>query len=94
MKIIPISELRNTKEISALIDRHETTFVTKQGSAHGVILQHDDYNELIEKNKEKDIMIDILRSENELLRGEETVSFEKVMEDIILGLRNKINETD
>ncbi len=48
---------------------HTKLCTFKQGSAHGVILQHDDYNELIEKNNEKDIIIDILRSENELLKG-------------------------
>ena len=50
-----------------------------------MILQHDDYNELVEKNKEKDIIIDILRSENELHALSKTVL--RVLEE----LEGKIN---
>lgn len=47
MKIIPLSELRNTKAISDMITQdNEPIFVTKQGSQHLVILPHDLYVEM------------------------------------------------
>lgn len=44
MKIIPLSDLRNTKHISDMITQdNEPIFVTKQGAQHLVILPHELY---------------------------------------------------
>lgn len=46
LKIIPLSELRDTKHISDLVsEKHEPIFVTKQGASHIVVMHHDDYVE-------------------------------------------------
>lgn len=44
MKIIPLSELRDTKTISDIINKYkEPIFVTKQGSQHLVVMPHDEF---------------------------------------------------
>ena len=53
MRIIPLSELRNTKQISDMITtNNEPIFVTKQGSQHMVILPHELYVQMKKALKE------------------------------------------
>ncbi|MED4061725.1 hypothetical protein [Priestia megaterium] len=52
MRIIPLSELRDTKHISDIItEEKEPIFVTKQGAQHLVVLPHDLYVEMERKIK-------------------------------------------
>lgn len=52
LKIIPLSELRDTKHISDLVsEKRGPIFVTKQGASHIVVMHHDDYVEREERIK-------------------------------------------
>lgn len=52
MRIIPLSDLRNTKSISDMITLDkEPIFVTKQGAQHLVILPHEMYVDMQKKLK-------------------------------------------
>lgn len=51
MKIIPLSELRNTAEISRMATEDSPVFVTKQGAAHLVIMSHEHFEEMQRKIK-------------------------------------------
>jgi PHD/YefM family antitoxin component YafN of YafNO toxin-antitoxin module len=51
MKIIPLSELRNTAEISRMAIEESPVFVTKQGTAHLVIMSHEHFEEMERKIK-------------------------------------------
>lgn len=52
MRIIPLSELRNTKAISDMITNDkQPIFVTKQGSQHMVVLPHELYIDMQNKIK-------------------------------------------
>lgn len=56
MKIIPLSTLRNTKQISDLItNSYEPIFITKQGSSHMVVMSHEYYEDLKNQLKKDSI---------------------------------------
>lgn len=65
MKIIPLSDLRDTKYISDLV-MAETypIFVTKQGTSHIVIMKHDDYIAREDKIRELEQEIKRLKTNN------------------------------
>lgn len=65
MKIIPLSDLRDTKYISDLV-MAETfpIFVTKQGTSHIVVMKHDDYIARENKIRELEQKIEKLRANN------------------------------
>ena len=51
MKIIPLSDLRNTSAISKMAMEESPVFVTKQGAAHMVIMSHEYFEEMQRKIK-------------------------------------------
>ena len=52
MKIIPLSELRNTSAVSKMVLESSPVFVTKQGGEHLVMLSHEMYEELQQENND------------------------------------------
>ena len=63
MKIIPLSELRNTSAVSKLVLEKSPVFVTKQGGEHLVMLSHEIYEELQKENNDMKLNIKVLQSE-------------------------------
>lgn len=65
LKIIPLSELRDTKHISDLVaEKRGPIFVTKQGASHIVVMHHDDYVEREDKIKELENEIKSLKAKH------------------------------
>lgn len=83
MKIIPLSDLRNTAAVSKLITENSPVFVTKQGSEHIVMLSHSEYEQIMEENKDLKLHIKILRAElDQLKNGGQSRPFDEFMSDL------------
>lgn len=63
MKIIPLSELRNTSAVSKMVLEDGPLFITKQGREHLVMLSHEMYEELQKENDDMKLYIKVLQSE-------------------------------
>ncbi|MGN0886089.1 MAG: type II toxin-antitoxin system Phd/YefM family antitoxin [Candidatus Spyradenecus sp.] len=63
MKIIPLSELRNTSAVSKMVLENSPVFVTKQGGEHLVMLSHEMYEEMQKENDDMRLYIKVLKSE-------------------------------
>lgn len=69
MKIIPLSELRNTAAVSNLIIENDVVYVTKQGSEFIVMLSHNEYEEIKRENKDLKLYIKVLSAELEQVKN-------------------------
>lgn len=63
MRIIPLSDLRNTSAVSKMVLEDSPVFVTKQGGEHLVMLSHGMYEELQKENDDMKLYIKVLQSE-------------------------------
>lgn len=63
MRIIPLSDLRNTSAVSKMVLEDSPVFVTKQGGEHLVMLSHEMYEELQKENEDMKLYIKLLQSE-------------------------------
>ena len=78
--IMPIRDLRNTSEISALTHRkQEPIFATKNGYSNLVVMSAEYYEKFAQINR---IDNEIMEAEMEVLEGAEPVSVEIAMEGL------------
>jgi len=84
MKIIPLSELRNTSAVSKLVtDAGEPVFVTKQGGEHIVMLSHELFEDMSKENKELKLYVKVLSAEIEQLKnGGQSRPFDEFMKEL------------
>lgn len=74
MKIIPLSELRNTSAVSKMALDDGPLFITKQGREHLVMLSHEMYEELQRENNDMKLYIKVLQSEITQLKNNGTTT--------------------
>ena len=86
MKIIPLSELRNTAAVSKLVLENSPVFVTKQGGEHLVMLSHEMYEELQKENNDMKLYIKVLQSEITQLKNNGKT---KPLSDVVKALDEK-----
>ena len=72
MKIIPLSDLRNTAAVSKMTTEHGQVFVTKQGCEHIVMLSHEMYETIIKENDDLKMYVKILQAEIEQTKNGNT----------------------
>lgn len=85
MKIIPLSEIRNTSAVSKAVLENGPVFVTKQGGEHIVMLSHEMYEEIQKENSDLKSYVKILQAEIEQMQnGNKSRPFD----DFIEGLKN------
>lgn len=83
MKIIPLSDLRNTAAVSKMVTENGTVFVTKQGSEHIVMLSHEMYENVKRENKELREYVKVLEADLEIMKnGKDLKSFDEFMENL------------
>lgn len=83
VRIIPLSELRNTAAISKMVLENSPVFVTKQGGEHLVMLSHKMYEELQQENDDMKLYIKVLQSENAQLKNNgKTKSLKEVVKKL------------
>ena len=83
MKIIPLSELRNTSAVSKLVLENSPVFVTKQGGEHLVMLSHAMYEEMQKENEDMRLYIKVLQSEiSQIKNGGQTKPLNEVIEKL------------
>lgn len=76
--IRPISDLRNTNEISELChSTHEPVFITKNGYGDLAIMSMETYEELV---GERDLLAALAESEEDYRQGKVTDAFEGLEE--------------
>ena len=81
MKIIPLSELRNTSAVSKITLENSPVFVTKQGGEHLVMLSHEMYEEMQKENEDMRLYIKVLKSEiAQMKNGGKTKPLAEVVE--------------
>ena len=71
MKIIPLSDLRNTAAVSRDVLENSPVFVTKQGSEHMVMLSHEMYEDIKRENSELREYVRILEADSEITKNGE-----------------------
>lgn len=82
MEIIPLSNLRNTSAVSDLVVKNGVVYVTKQGKGHIVMLNHNEYEEIVRENKDLKLYIKVLNAEIEQLKnGGKARPFDDFMEE-------------
>lgn len=83
MKIIPLSELRNTSAVSRAVLDDGPVFVTKQGGEHIVMLSHEMYEEIQKENSNLKSYVKILQAEIEQMQnGNKSRLFDDFIEDL------------
>ena len=83
MRIIPLSDLRNTAAVSKLTIEESPVYVTKQGSEHIVMLSHEMYEEMQRENKDLKLYIKVLSAEIEQMQnGNQSRSFDDFMKEL------------
>ena len=83
MKIIPLSDLRNTSAVSKMVQENGPVFVTKQGSEHIVMLSHEMYENVKRENKELREYVRILEADLEIAKnGKDLKSFDEFIENL------------
>lgn len=68
MKIIPLSEIRNTAAVSKLVMENSPVFVTKQGGEHIVMLSHEMYENVKRENTELKEYVKVLEADLEIMK--------------------------
>ena len=83
MKIIPLSEIRNTAAVSKLVMENSPVFVTKQGGEHIVMLSHEMYENVKRENTELKEYVKVLEADLEIMKnGKNLKSFDEFMENL------------
>lgn len=83
MKIIPLSEIRNTAAVSKLVMENSPVFVTKQGGEHIVMLSHEMYENVKRENTELKEYVKVLEADLEIVKnGKNLKSFDEFMENL------------
>lgn len=83
MKIIPLSELRNTSAVSKAVLENGPVFVTKQGGQHIVMLSHEMYEEMQKENSDLKSYVKILQAEIEQMQNNnKSRPFDDFIEDL------------
>ena len=83
MKIIPLSDLRNTAAVSRDVLENGPVFVPKQGSEHIVMLSHEMYENVKRENKELREYVRILEADLEIAKnGKDLKSFDEFIENL------------
>ena len=83
MKIMPLSDLRNTAAVSKLVLENGPVFVTKQGSEHIVMLSHEMYEDIKRENRELREYVRILEADLEITKnGKDLKSFDEFIENL------------
>lgn len=83
MKIIPLSDLRNTAAVSQAVIENGVVFVTKQGGQHIVMLAHEKYEEMQQENADLKLHVKVLQSEiRQMKNGGETRPLDEVLKDL------------
>ena len=82
MKIIPLSEIRNTAAVSKLVMKNSPVFVTKQVVEHIVMLSHEMYENVKRENTELKEYAKVLEVDLEIMKnGKNLKSFDEFMEN-------------
>ena len=83
MKIIPLSEIRNTAAVSKLVMENSPVFVKKQVGEHIVMLSHEMYENVKRENTELKEYVKVLEADSEIMKnGKNLKSFDKFMENL------------
>lgn len=85
MKIIPLSEIRNTAAVSKLVIENSPVLVTKQwgGGEHIVMLSHEMYENVKRENTELKEYVKVLEADLEIMKnGKNLKSFDEFMENL------------
>lgn len=83
MKIIPLSELRNTSAVSKLVLENGPVFVTKQGGEHIVMLSHEMYENVKRENEELREYVRVLEADLEIIKnGKNMKDFDTFIDDL------------
>lgn len=83
MKIIPLSELRNTSAVSKLVLEDGPVFVTKQGGEHIVMLSHEMYENVKRENEELREYVRVLEADLEIVKnGKNMKDFDLFIENL------------
>lgn len=83
MKIIPLSDLRNTAAVSKLIDENKIIYVTKQGREYLTMLSHEQFENMERENKDLKLYIKVLNAEIEQLKnGNKSRPFDEFIEEL------------
>lgn len=83
MKIIPLSELRNTSAVSKMVTEDCPIFFTKQGREHIVMLSQEMYDKTDRENRELKEYVKILEADLEILKnGKSARDFDDFIEDL------------
>ena len=83
MKIIPLSEIRNTAAVSKLVMENSPVFVTKRGGEHIVMLSHEMYENVKRENTELKEYVKVLEADLEIMKnGKNLKSFDEFMENL------------
>ena len=83
MKIIPLSEIRNTAAVSKLVMENSPVFVTKQGGEHIVMFSHEMYENVKRENTELKEYVKVLEADLEIMKnGKNLKSFDEFMENL------------
>jgi len=91
MEILPISAMRDTNMISEIVTQQkEPVFITKNGTGHLVILEHNEYMRMKEEMRLYKSAVDSIKRYKE--SGEELMDFDDFMGDIEKEYANKTNK--
>jgi len=93
MEILPISAMRDTNMISEICTQQkEPVFITKNGTGHLVILEHNEYMRMKEEMRLYKAAVDASRRYKE--NGEELSDFDDFMGDIEkeYGIQSKVDK--
>lgn len=93
MEILPISAMRDTNMISEICTQQkEPVFITKNGTGHLVILEHNEYMRMKEEMRLYKAAVDASRRYKE--DGEELSNFDDFMGEIEkeYGIRTKADK--
>lgn len=83
MKIIPLSDIRNTAAVSKLVMEHSPVFVTKQGGEHIVMLSHEMYENVKRENEELREYVRILEADIDVMKqGKDMKNFDEFIENL------------
>lgn len=91
MEILPISAMRDTNMISEIVTQQkEPVFITKNGTGHLVILEHNEYMRMKEEMRLYKSAVDSIKRYKE--SGEELMDFDDFMGEMEKEYANKTDK--